>query len=97
VSGADEGRVVVERQPDGWWRWRFEPGQSPALVSGEAYSTREEAVESAGLAYPEVRPDVEEPPAEHHRVRTLLRRTMLAVTVVAIVVVAARSGNRRTP
>jgi hypothetical protein len=97
MRSTTRGRVVVTRQPDGWWRWRFVPASPDGdeLVSAEAYPERDEAVESAQKAYPEHRPQVDTPPPEHHPVRTLVRRAAKAGAVVAVVAAAARSGNRR--
>jgi uncharacterized protein YegP (UPF0339 family) len=93
-----KGRVVVVQQPDGWWRWCFEPTAANAetLVSGEAYPERSEAVQSAEQAYPGLQPDVAQPAPDGSRLRALVRRTALAALVLAVLVAAARSGNRRT-
>jgi hypothetical protein len=97
MSTRPPGRVVVVQQPDGWWRWRFEPEEpdASALISGEAYPERSEAVESASEAYPQHRLDVHDPIAPSHRWRSLLRRGVVAGVVAVIVLQAARSGNRR--
>jgi hypothetical protein len=89
--------VVVAQQPDGWWRWRFEPASSGAraLVSAEAYPERDEAVSSAEQAYPGVPTNTQEPVHRRPKLRTLLRRTATAGLVLVVVLAAARSGNRR--
>jgi hypothetical protein len=94
---ATDGRIVVVQQPDGWWRWRFEPAtpDTGPLVSGEAYPDREEALSSAGSAYPQVRLDVEDPPRRQHRLGRFVRRLGIGVLVAVVVAAAARSGNRR--
>jgi hypothetical protein len=91
-----EGRVVVTQQPDGWWRWRFEPAspEGDTLVSAEAYPERDEAVGSAREAYPSHYPVVEDPQVPKHRLRGLIRRAATAALVVGVVVAAAKSGNR---
>jgi len=95
VTRRMRGRVVVHQQSDGWWRWRFEPSSGGrALVSGEAYPERDEAVESAQEAYPTLYPLVESPTAPRHRLRGVVRRAATAAVVAGVVVVAARSGNR---
>jgi hypothetical protein len=97
MSTRPRGRVVVVQQPDGWWRWRFEPEEAEAspLVSGEAYPERSEAVESAAEAYPQHRLDVQDPIVARRRWRTVLKRGVVAWVVAVVVVQAARSGNRR--
>jgi len=96
-----QGRVVVEQQPDGWWRWRFEPASDDGgpLISGETYPDEQEATQSAGAAYPELRPEVEadaDPGSGlGHRFGAALRRTSVAAVVLVVVVAAARSANRR--
>ena len=98
MSTQDQDRVVVYQQPDGWWRWRFEPGSSDGapLVSGEAYPERDEAAASAEQAYPELRTDVDEEPEHTHcGPGVLLRRYATAAAVLVIVVLAARAANRR--
>ena len=97
MSAAVQGRVVVVQQPDGWWRWRFEPqADGEPLVSGEAYPDEQEALASAGQAYPELRTDVDEEPEHTHcGPGVLLRRYATAAAVLVIVVLAARAANRR--
>lgn len=97
TSFPPKGWVVVVQQPDGWWRWCFEPASADAetLVSGEAYPERAEAVESAEQAYPGLHPDVAEPVRTRSRLRVVLGRTAKVAVVVAVVLAAARSGNRR--
>ena len=92
-----KGRVVVTQQPDGWWRWRFEPASpdGETLVSNEAHPEREEAVESARKAYPSHYPVVADPQVPKHRLRTLVRRAGTAALAVGVVIAAARSGNRK--
>ncbi|HEY3529689.1 MAG TPA: hypothetical protein VGK78_11100 [Nocardioides sp.] len=94
---SERGRVVVTQQPDGWWRWRYEPASpdGDVLVSNEAHPERGEAVESARKAYPSLYPNVESPQVPKHRLRTLVRRAATGALVVGVVVAAAKSGNRR--
>jgi hypothetical protein len=92
------GETCVElwRQGDGTWRWTFRsPKEGLSLPSNESYLSREEAVRSAGIAYPTV-PLRERPPEPGWSLHPSLRwlaRMLGAVAVVAVALVVALAGG----
>ena len=47
--------LVVWRQPDGFWRWRYREPDGTDLLSNEGYPDRDATILAARTAYPRVR------------------------------------------
>jgi hypothetical protein len=89
-----EPAVKVWQQDDGLWRWCWqnpaeEESESEPLVSHKAFDSREEAVQSAREAYPDLVP---RPVAEQHG-KPGCGRTLLVALVVAAALTRRRTST----
>ena len=101
MSDVSAPGVVVYRQDDGLWRWRWSSGgdSDVSLTSSHAADSREEALEQARSAYPDVEIEVQEPPDERRgkaRASRVAQRFAVAVVLSYLMLRIARDRRERT-
>lgn len=93
-----DGTITVWQQPNGMWRWRWEPaveGSGTVLVSHSPYDTLEEAEQTARESYPDARVEVPDPDDDTTKPRRRwLRRLGVLLLAVLLLVVVRRTVTR---
>jgi hypothetical protein len=79
-------RILLWRQGDGMWRWRYgDPALEADLVSAEVYDSEQAAAKAARSAYPGVPIDRASAAGMSSRIGRLLLRSAAVLAVIAIV------------
>jgi hypothetical protein len=92
-GSADHGEVQVWRGADRYWRYRFvHAPKAGVITSNRSHLTRDQAVESARMAYPGVRVvELGAPPEGERRRRSGWRGAAIKLSGVALFALVVRT------